>query len=149
MLKCSKKFPEGKVSWICCCYWAKWDKIPISWKCAIFFITKPNPNYEDNTQWNFSLIFLADVKEVEASCLRERKITDNFFFFNLRYCGVRVDVAPVATKWILPSHISLKKIIHIGTHLLAFIFFMNFRNECVSHRHILYQNVKKGKMGAW
>lgn len=114
-----------------------------------FFITKPNPNYEDNAQWQFILIFLADVKEVEARYLRERKISDKPFFISeiLWYprrcctCGNKVKII-----W---SHVIEEKILlnHIESHLLAFIFFMNFGNEYVSHRHILYQNVKKRKMG--
>lgn len=70
-------------------------------------------------------------------------------FLCLRCCGIRVDVASVATKWVLRAHMSLKKRYWstLKVHLLAFIFCMNFGNEYVSHRHMLYQNVKKGKMG--
>lgn len=80
--------------------------------------------------------------------MRGRKISDKAFFMSeiLWYqsrcctCGNKVSI--------IGSRVIEKKIlIHIESHLLAFIFCMNFGHEYVSHRHIFYQNVKKGKMG--
>lgn len=108
MLTFSKKFPFREASWMCCCYWAKWDKIPVSWERVIFSsqnqtqIMKTMPS--DSSSW----YFLQMSKRWKLDTWGREKSVINLFLY-LRYCGIQEDVAPVATKWKSYGHMSLKK----------------------------------------
>ena len=97
----------------------------------------------DSSSWNF--LQMSKRWKLDNSGRREWKITDKGFL-DLSCCGIRVDVAPVATKWILQPDM-LKKIYGVSLKGIYWLIgVMNFGNTYVSHGCILYWKVKTGKM---